>query len=358
MRKRGERVLGPYPDAGGWRVTVVGADGGRSRYHFTEHGPARGFVERSRQNQAQAAVASVAQAIEAYQKHLVAKGNKASSVTTSMHRLRAFAPGDMGVRRLTPAWCAARYVELAGDLKPDTHRNMLAEAKTWCRWLVGQSLLPSMPMEKVQGIGRRRKGKEQLRIDEANEWRELALAYADLPEGKGLGAVAALLTALCGLRAGEVVALTVRDLDAGGCVLWIGESKTEAGRRQVLVPAELRPYLLEAARCKLPGARLLGDHWRDWPRIWVQRICREGGLPVVTAHGMRGLCATLAYLSRLSPEEVARSLGHASPTVTQESYARRDAVDAGRQQSALELLDRVRDRVRAVNRGSGEGSKD
>jgi integrase len=356
MRKRGERVLGPYPDAGGWRVVVVGPDGGRGRRHFTEERAARGYADAARRAQAQASVATVAQAIEEYRKHLVAKGNKASSVTTTLHRLRGFVPDQtMGVRRLTASWCAARYVQLAGETKPDTHRNVLAEVKTWCRWLVGRHLLPSMPLEKVEGLGRRRKGKEQLRIDEANHWRELAMAYADAGE---LGAVAALLTGLCGLRAGEVVALTVRDLDAGGAVLWIAQSKTEAGRRQVLVPAELQPHLRAAAKGKLPLAKLLGDHWRDWPRLWVQRICAEVGVPVVTAHGMRGLCATLGYLAGRAPEEVARDLGHASPTVTQESYARREAVEAGQQQRALDLLDRVRDRVRSMSGGSGERWKE
>lgn len=352
MRKRGERVLGPYPDRGGWRVTVVGPDGARGRQHFTDERAAEGFAAAARRAQAQAAVSTVGQAIEAYRKHLVAKGNRPSSVTTTMHRLKGFVPDQtMGVRRLTPTWCAARYVELAGETKADTHRNVLAEVKTWCRWLVGQHLLPSMPLERVVGIGRRRKGKEQLRIDEANHWRELAHAYAEAGE---LGAVAALLTALCGLRAGEVVGLTVRDLDAGGTVLWISESKTEAGRRQVVVRPELQPYLRAAAKGKLPLAKLLGDHWRDWPRLWVQRICKEVGVPVVTAHGMRGLCATLAYLDGQDPGAVARNLGHASPTVTQESYARREAVDAGQQQRAVDLLDRVR----SMSGGSGEGGKE
>lgn len=356
MRKRGERVLGPYPDRGGWRVVVVGPDGGRGRRHFTDQRAAEGYAAAAKRAQAQASVATVAQAIEEYRKHLVAKGNKTSSVSTTMHRLRGFVPDQtMGVRRLTASWCAARYVELAGETKADTHRNVLAEVKTWCRWLVGRHLLPSMPLEKVEGLGRRRKGKEQLRIDEANHWRELALAYADAGE---LGAVAALLTGLCGLRAGEVVALTVRDLDAGGTVLWISESKTEAGRRQVLVPAELRPYLVAASKGKLPLARLLGDHWRDWPRLWVQKLCKEAGVPVVTAHGMRGLCATLGYLAGESPEAVARLLGHASPTVTQESYARSEAVAAGQQERALDLLDRVRDRVRRAESASGGGEKE
>jgi hypothetical protein len=43
-----------------------------------------------------------------------------------------------------------------------------------------------------------------------------------------------------------------------------------------------------------PEERLIGKHWRDWPREWVQRICREANVPVATAHGLRGTHATLA----------------------------------------------------------------
>lgn len=48
------------------------------------------------------------------------------------------------------------------------------------------------------------------------------------------------------------------------------------------------------AEGKPPEAELFGEHWRDWVRKWVQRICEAAGVPVVTAHGMRGFHSTLA----------------------------------------------------------------
>lgn len=136
-----------------------------------------------------------------------------------------------------------------------------------------------------------------------------------------------------GLRASEIVGLTVRDVDDGGALLWVSKSKTEAGRRRVRVPMELRGYLLGLRRDKLPLAQLFGQHWRDWPRKWVQRICRAARVPEVSAHGMRGLHATLAMEAGQSGDTVARALGHTSAAITRRSYATPEAVAIAAQEA-------------------------
>src|SRR6185503_10105069 len=123
-----------------------------------------------------------------------------------------------------------------------------------------------------------------------------------------------------------------------GAVLWIPTSKTEAGRRTQQVPAGLQPHLRRLVKDKAPTALLFGHHWRDWPREWVQRICREAGVPVVTAHGMRGLHSTLAVDAGVTGHVVAASLGHESVTTTVQSYAKPEAVASARQQRALTVL--------------------
>jgi hypothetical protein len=55
--------------------------------------------------------------------------------------------------------------------------------------------------------------------------------------------VAALVTLVMGLRAGEVVSRIVRDRDDEGRLLWIPDSKTESGKRTLQVPDFLRAYL-------------------------------------------------------------------------------------------------------------------
>jgi integrase len=68
-----------------------------------------------------------------------------------------------------------------------------------------------------------------------------------------------------------------------------------------------------------PQAALFGEHWRDWPRKWVQRICKAAGVRNVTAHGMRGLHGTLAVDSGITSHAVASALGHESFKTTAES---------------------------------------
>lgn len=145
------------------------------------------------------------------------------------------------------------------------------------------------------------------------------MAVALAPEEPG--AVAAALLLLCGLRSGEVVERVVRDVDKGGKELRITSGKTRAAIRPVAIPEVIRPYVLELCQGKAPTARLFGQHWRDWPRHWVERICEKAKVPKVCAHSMRGLHATLAVTAGMSPHVVAASLGHESASTTLESYA-------------------------------------
>jgi integrase len=91
-------------------------------------------------------------------------------------------------------------------------------------------------------------------------------------------------------------------------------------------------------RRREPKAALFGEHWRDWPRKWVQRICKAAGVPKVTAHAMRGLHSTLAVDSGITSHAVAAALGHGSFKTTAESYAQRDAVAGVQQRRALEVM--------------------
>lgn len=135
-----------------------------------------------------------------------------------------------------------------------------------------------------------------------------------------------------------MVSRVVRDLDDEGRLLWIPDSKTLAGRRKLQVPKFLQPYLARLSKDRDPQAGLLGEHWRDWPRKWVQRICRAAKVPLVTAHAMRGLHGTLAVDSGITSHAVAAALGHESFRTTAESYAQRDAVAGAQQKRVLGVL--------------------
>jgi len=279
---------------------------------------------------------TVEDALSQYEEHLHDKGNKERSIDTTLGRLKAFfSERGLLVGRLTPARCQGYYDALREKVAVDTHRNTLAQAKTFTRWCKSKGIISKDPLAAVEGKGRRKKGKEQLRIDEARKWCKKA---HELASGEA-GAVAALITLLMGLRASEIVERVVRDVDDGGRLLWIPDSKTEAGKRTVKVPEELRPYLLQLCEGKKGNELLFGKHWRDWPREWVQRICGLAKVPRVTAHGMRGLHATLGEESGATPEMVATTLGHVSVSTTHAHYTKRSAVDGARQERMLTVLE-------------------
>ncbi len=288
---------------------------------------------------------TVGAAIAAYGHHLAEKGNKPGPMADTLYRLRAFfTEHDERLSALTSVRCSAYYEALRTRVtrtgKPyavDSHRNMLAEARSLLKWCVtARRWLPKNPLEGTEGKGKRRHGKPQLRIDEARKWMAKAVELADAGEA---GAVAAMVALLLGMRASEIVSRVVRDLDDEGRMLWIPDSKTEAGKRTLRVPEVLRPYLQALAEAKGPGRLLFGEHWRDWPREWVQRICKAAGVPVVSAHSMRGLHSTLAMEAGVTGAVVASSLGHESVSTTITSYAKADAVSAAQQGRTLAVLE-------------------
>ena len=312
------KLYGPYAHRGGFRFLIVQGQERTATPSAPTEERARQIAEAFLRKLVQPQVLTVEIILDQYSDYLSLM-NKPTSVATAMYRLQTLIPQRaLPIKRLTARHCEDAYMELVKRQKPDTHRNALAEARTFVRWLLKRGLVESDPLVKIEPMGRRKKGKPQLHLDEARRW--LSVAEKLAREGHD-GAVAAMVTLLMGLRATEIIERVVRDLDDGGRLLWIPSSKTEAGRRQMEVPEVLRPYLLKLKRSKLPTAKLFGDHWRDWPRRWVEKICKLSGVPKVNAHSMRGLFATLGIQAGAAPHVVAATLGHESPTVTLSNYA-------------------------------------
>jgi integrase len=344
-RPAGERVRGPYRERKRWRVRVFDDGGGCRDLVYETKAEASAAVARLRAELASVAARTVGEAIEAYGEAM-GEEIKAVTVAQNLYRLRAFFAGreDVALRRLTREACEDAYEALrTGEgergkrLAVDSQRAMLGAAKTFLRWCVRQGWIAASPAESIKGVGRRRRGKAQLRLDEARRWDATALALAP----RDPGALAALLALYLSLRASEIVGLRCRDVDDGGRLVWVADSKTEAGRRTVEVPrrpAALRRLLLDLAGDR-PGDELLfGPHWRDWPREQVQRICEIAGVPKITAHGLRGQHASLAVAAGQTAEAVARTLGHADDRVTVDHYAGRSVVEAARRERGIKVL--------------------
>jgi hypothetical protein len=79
----------------------------------------------------------------------------------------------------------------ARDERIKAHRTILAAAKTFLRWCCAKPRrwVSRSPVQEVQGVGKRKHGKPQPRIDEARKWVAKATEMAGQGES---GAVAAL----------------------------------------------------------------------------------------------------------------------------------------------------------------------
>jgi integrase len=158
-----------------------------------------------------------------------------------------------------------------------------------------------------------------------------ALAEAIQPQFR----VFVLLAAFSGLRRGELLALTRRNVDLlhrtvdvrrqrletkGGDHL-VGPPKTEAGRRTLVLPAVVIPEL-EAHLARwvardpdallFPGTRGGPLRLCVWQREWT-RARRSLALEHVHLHDLRHVAGTLAAATGASTKELMHRLGHASP---------------------------------------------
>ena len=322
------RIFGPYAHGEGWRCML--GDGKARKPLPTAETPekARRIAESTiRILEAQTPV-TLDEALDRYREFLLTK-NKPETVTTSGYRLRRFF-GDTSicVEALTARRCQDRYASLAATQKPDTHRNTLAEVKTFCRWLVEQKLIRSSPVESIKPTGRRSYGKETLTQDEAKSWLREALHRAE--DGSDTALIAAM-TMLMGLRPGEILVRTVRDVDCEGTRLRVRKTKTRAGDRDPYIPEALRPLIAARCRNKLPGALLFPAHSRSGEpkphnvasiRKAVKSICQAVRVPIVCTYSMRGLYADMAVESYGDERIAAKLLGHTNPAVTMKHYAK------------------------------------
>lgn len=342
------RVLGPYQH-GPHRFTLEvrlgprSIPGARETHSFGSEAEALAFkktIERGLPRLARAR--TFEGALKAYREALKAKGNKEGSIDLTIHRVTLFfrpiLHRDLG--SLKPTQAQALYSALVPKYKVDTHRNMLAEAKSFLRWCVRQKWVPVNALEGVEGQGRRKRGKEGLYTGEARKLYRWCLWRG----GRGdLGAVAVLMELVLGMRAMEICTRRVRDVD--GDLLWIPSSKTKAGRRTLEVPERLAALLQRLAKGRDPEEYLFpadsraGLHTKDWPRAQTKRLCASAKVPIVCAHALRGTHASIAREMGVAGRLVAETLGHESEAMHEAAYARPEAVEAGRTRRALVVLE-------------------
>jgi integrase len=337
------RIHGPYRHYDKWLIKIVDrATRKATNETFATKEEADAVADRLRRVEKKQAGISVGKALDAYAVYMGEKGNKPRTIVTTSHRLRRLFRGTekIAVAALSQATAEKLYAGLAAAdgsaFAVDTKRNILNQAKTFLKWCKGKGWARINSLEHVQGMGKRKRGKPQLTIDEARKF----LTTATVMAGEGdKGAVAAMMALIMGMRGSEIAERIVRNLDDGGRILWITDTKTQAGVRRLQVPDQLQPLLRTLVEGKGAGDRIFGqDRNRHWVLRGVHRVCRAAGVPVVPAHGLRGTHATLAVSAGATGNLVAAALGHESFTTTARHYAKAEAIQNAQQEQALREL--------------------
>ena len=256
---------------------------------------------------------------------------------------------EQDIASLTPRRAEALYERAVTQPVPKTgkpvsaatHRLYLDISRAFFSWAVRRGYLAQNPFQHVRPVGRPSTGKAQLRLDEATRYLEAGFRLFD-EKGDRL-ALAAVVPLFLGLRAGEVLARRVRDVDGGGSVLWIDKGKSKNARRHLLIKAPpLRERLAKLASGRSPEEPVFcvdakGHPPRSLGRA-VKRVCQAAGVPVICPHSLRGLWATLSIESGAAEAAVAAALGHGSFSMTAKHYAQPEALLGARSARVLDLL--------------------
>jgi integrase len=319
-RQRGARIYGPYKHGRRWRAVTRG--GGKE---LVASFPTK--------EEAELAIASfnaakqgrtIGMAIDAYIADLERRGCRPVSVSASTQRLARLIPATeraRPLRELTAARAKRLYLALVDPergMAVDTHHNSHREATQLCAWLIKVGWMSSNPFAAVEKIGRKKQGRPQLTANEARAFAAIAVPFA---EDGDVAALGGMLCLLLGLGNSEVINRVGRDVDDEGKLLWVPFGKTKARRRVVEVP----PLLREALRRRLDAIdgheRLIPYEKCAFTRA-VNRILRLAGVPTVGTHGLRATHASLAIEAGATSHMVAKTLGHASPRMTEQHYIR------------------------------------
>ena len=358
--ERAIRVLGPYRNRAKWRVILIeGAE--RKSICTASHEDALTLIAKCKQEVERIQNRTIGDSLLDYRAYLLRVRKTQPSTAEHIYTaLAGWLPLSMRVGSLTPGKAQRMYEELTQCIRPRTgrvlavatHQYFLTCAKGWGRWACKERQAHINPFAEVVGLGKKHRGKTQLRIDEA---KQLADSLQGLADEGDADALAILLMLHLGLRQGEVGARVARDVDAQGRVLWITEGKTANAERRLKVPACLRGPLKALAQRKEPDERLFGEGARVPSRqhFWgkLRLFCRRAQVPQVCPHSLGGLHASLALQAGATGEMVAQALGHGSFQVTARHYATAESVMESRAAHVLAALGRPDDAITRLLEG-------
>lgn len=334
-------VLGPYADRKGWRVRVYVNGEEIECKCFDDRQDALTYKQTQEDKLSHLQHRALRDVLEEWAQYTVCVGTyKAETANGAAASLRRFLGDalDSDIRDLT-AKRATEICNLAvmtptektgAPLSVASRKLFISRAKTLFTWAHERGYIRVNPFADIKVLGKVRRGKPQLRIDEARRFIDTALRhYTETHQALAVAVAGALFM---GLRTGELLDRQVRDLEDGGRYLCIDRGKSQNATRRPEVPEPLRPYLLDLASQRGPSEPLFGyaPCGGKWHRQEVfnmtRRICELAGVPLVCTHSLRGLFATLAVQTGAATHAVAAALGHGSFSMTARHYAQANAL--------------------------------
>ncbi len=287
-------------------------------------------------------------------------------------------------------------------MSPRTHAHVRTRLKTMFQDAVADQVIYVNPMDAIKPLkmGRTLSAGQPLDFDEAARLHTIGAA---LHQAGRLRLWPAVFTAVSiGLRRGEVMGLTWKDVDFTTGILYVrqtrvmGENEIETGlpktknsRREIQLPPSLIAALQDHRQAQLAEQAHAGSAWKktgavfatelgDWthpdnlkravqtilkwsnpailkreegkPWVWkgVPREQRAAlmaavqvgsALPDISPHDLRHTYATLALRRGVPIEVVSRNLGHASISITWDIY--RHVLDSERRSHVVDLFEMV-----------------
>lgn len=311
IQRSRDRALGPYAHRRRFRVVFV-VGGTRTPETFETESEALARVAAFNKSVGEED-RTIGAAIDRYEEHLAELGNKTKSNKTTITRLRAFfkpfrhdAVDSLTPKKANKIYDAYKRTPTRTGKPPadTTHREVCKQARTFVAWCRDKGWVKGNPFADVKLTGKTKKGKPAVRID------ELRKLYAACVEEGSDGAFAVLTALVMGMRATETVSLVARDIDDGGRLIWIDDTKTATGRRALEIPDDVVGGWLRRRAMAAEGGRLWPGKNRSWLYREAKRLSKAAGIPPVGAQQLRFAHSNIAKIAGVTASVVAAQLGH------------------------------------------------
>lgn len=169
--------MGPYAQDGGWRYKIVSSGSKEWAPMARSQRQAMKLAEKAARIAASQGSITVMQAIEMHVEDKRDAGARQQTLEGTKTGLTAYFASmlDTPVGKLTARVCQKQYDRMRLEIIPSTgkvpavstHRVRLGQAKNFALWVLAKGWLREDPTAGVKGIGKKRRGKVQLSLDEA-----------------------------------------------------------------------------------------------------------------------------------------------------------------------------------------------